>query len=143
MKKLVLLFGLLLNTVTMAQSPVPTMLPIPPAPPAPPTQTQVMIMAPTLLRIAYGDSSLEMALTKNTNANSFKVGYTQTSYCPMAPQVAIQVRYEGNTNWYNTSVEQGVFRHGGFKLAAIKLLFRQTRYTSIDCEMYLTGAIDP
>lgn len=108
-------------------------------------QTQVTIMSPTLLRINYGDSFLALNLAPHhANANLFQVRYAPSPTCPIAPQVSLQVRYDGNQNWYNTTVEQnGIFRHSGFQLNAIKLLFRQLNYQSVDCEMSIVGTVSP
>jgi hypothetical protein len=121
MKKNILLVSFLLSTLSFA------------------AQVPVTVMPKTMFRISYGDSSLELNLTRYNNANSFQVQYVQSPTCPVAPQTALQVRYEGNESWYNTTVEQGMFKHSGFKLAAIKILFRQLRYASVDCEMLVTG----
>lgn len=103
--KMTMLMGILFVLCTNAYSQMRT-LPVPT--PAPISTT---ILEPTWLRIAYGDSSLEFVPSKHPNANSFRVIFTASPTCPVAPQVALQVKYAGNDYWYNTTVEQGTFKH--------------------------------
>jgi hypothetical protein len=140
MRKLLLLgslfsfFSLLFGSSLFADW-TPAPLPVPN-----PSQTAVTLIQPTLLRFNYGESALDFRLTQHHSANSLQVKYARTAMCPVAPDVALQVQYAGNNVWYSTSVDQGnVFRHSGFNLTAIRLLFRQLRYTYVDCEMSVVG----
>lgn len=102
-------------------------------------QPQVMIMPHTTIRANYGESYLEYALPRYHHSNSFKVYYLPSATCPVAPQVTLQVRYQGNINWHNMAVQGGVFKHSGFKLDAIKLIFKQYSYPTVECVMYVLG----
>jgi hypothetical protein len=106
-------------------------------------QARSMIMQPTMLRINYGDSSIEYNLPyQYASANQFQVMVTPTRSCPVPPQVSLLAQYDGNQNWYSLPVDQGgFFRHNGFKLRSLRLLFRQYNYQVIDCEMSITGQL--
>jgi hypothetical protein len=106
-------------------------------------QSRSTIMPPTMLRVSYGDSSIEYNLPyQYANSNDFQVLVYPSHTCPVPPQVSILARYDGNQNWYSLPVDQGgVFRHNGFKLKALKLLFKQYHYQFEDCQMSVTGQI--
>ena len=102
--------------------------------------TQVTLISRTNLRVGYGDTSMELNTTLHPNVNYLQMRYWASPTCPVAPQVSLQAKYAGNYNWQNMSVDQSrVFRHGGFKLDAIKILFRQYQYQILDCDMELVG----
>jgi len=99
----------------------------------------VTVIPHTRIRANYGESFLEYRQVK-PHVNSFKVYYLPSQTCPIAPTVIIQARYRGNINWQNMEVDSnGVFRHSGFTLDALKLIFRQYSYPSVDCVMYVLG----
>jgi hypothetical protein len=106
-------------------------------------QSRVTVLDPTVLRVSYGDSSLELNLAPHlTYANSFQVRYRPYPNCPVAPQVSLQARYEGNPNWHSMAVQQGgVFTHGGFKVNALKILFKQYSHQYVECEWSIIGQL--
>jgi len=101
---------------------------------------QVALISRTNIRVSYGDSSMELNTSLHPNVNSLQMRYWQSPTCPVPPQFTLQARHSGNFNWQNMTVDQNrVFRHSGFKLDAIKVLFRQTQYQFVDCDMELVG----
>lgn len=102
--------------------------------------TQVTLISRTNLQVGYGDTSMEINTALHPGINYLQMRYWQTPACPVAPQISLQAKYAGNYNWQNMSVDQNrVFRHGGFKLDAIKVLFRQYQYQTLNCDMELVG----
>lgn len=102
--------------------------------------TPVTLISRTNIRVGYGDSSMELNTALHPNVNSLQMRYWQSPTCPVPPQFTLQAKHSGNYNWQNMTVDQNrVFRHSGFKLDAIKVLFRQTQYQFVDCDMELVG----
>jgi len=102
--------------------------------------TQVTLISRTNLRVGYGDTSMELNTALHPNVNYLQMRYWASPTCPAAPQVSLQAKHSGNYSWQNMSVDQSrVFSHAGFKLEAIKVLFKQYRYQFVDCDMELVG----
>jgi hypothetical protein len=112
--------------------------------PASHAATQVTVMPPTLVQINYGDSTLDVNVAPAYDkANLLQVQYVPSPSCPAVPQVSLQVRYQGEALWSQTTVEQGnAFRHRGWGLSAIRLLFRQMSYSMVTCQLSVVGQMD-
>lgn len=101
---------------------------------------QVTLISKTNIRIGYGDSSMELNTAIHPNVNQLQMRYWPSPTCPVAPQIALQAKFSGNNSWQNMNADQNmVFRHSGFKLDAVKVLFRQYQYQFVDCNMELVG----
>lgn len=101
---------------------------------------QVTLISRTNISVGYGDSSMELNTALHPGVNYLQMRYWQSPTCPVPPQFTLQAKHSGNYNWQNMAVDQNrVFRHSGFKLDAIKILFRQYQYQSLNCEMELVG----
>ncbi len=108
----------------------------------PSNKTLVTVMPPTMVAIGYGDSALDVLLPTGSKANPLQVQFALSPSCPLAPLVSLQVRSQADGKWYPPTIEQyNFFRHQSESISAIKVLFRQTSYTMLNCQMSIVGEL--
>jgi hypothetical protein len=108
------------------------------------TSAMTSVVPMTNFKIPYGDSVIELALTRAAQPlNMLQVRYRPAASCPVVPQVGLQARYLNDNRWYNMPVQnEGKFvPAAGRNLAALKVFFKQTAYREVTCQMEIVGFV--